>query len=211
MTDLRFTLVGDGPSDRVLLSHLRWLVAQHCPPQVVFQSQWADLRALRERPKGLSGRLAAALDLYPCDLLFVHRDAEREDPQIRHDEINQAIELLEGDFPAVVPVVPVRMTEAWLLFDESAIRRAAGNPNGTDPLSLSVRNVEDVPDPKAVLHAVLRTASGLSGRRRQRLNVRDAVHLVGEYIDDFSPLRGLSAFQRLEDDLATVLREAGWT
>ncbi|HUT94205.1 MAG TPA: hypothetical protein VMY37_32390 [Thermoguttaceae bacterium] len=118
---------------------------------------------------------------------------------------------LKADLPPAVPVVPVRMTEAWLLFDEKAIRRAAGNPNGTDPLQVPVRQAEDIPDPKAVLHEALRTASGLSGRRRQKFNVRDAVHRVGEYIDDFSPLRRLSAFQRLEEDLATVLREADWT
>ena len=31
-------------------------------------------------------------------------------------------------------IVPVRMTEAWLLLDESAIRRVAGRPHGDEPL-----------------------------------------------------------------------------
>jgi hypothetical protein len=35
-----------------------------------------------------------------------------------------------------IPVVPVRMTEAWLLADEFAIRSAPGNPNGTQSLDL---------------------------------------------------------------------------
>jgi len=210
MTDLRFTLVADGPSDRVLLRHLRWLIAEHLPPDLVFQHQWADLRPLRERPTGLQGKIEAALDLYPCDLLFVHRDAERAPPESRYEEIRQASQALQTPIPPIVPVVPVRMTEAWLLFDENAIRWAAGNPNGSDPLPLPMREIEDVPDPKALLHDALRTASGLSGRRRQKFNVRDGVHRVGEYIEDFSPLRRLSAFQRLEDDLATVLRQAGW-
>ena len=118
---------------------------------------------------------------------------------------------LRADLPPTVPVVPVRMTEAWLLFDENAIRWAASNPNGSDPLPIPMREVEDLPDPKDVLHEALRVASGLSGRRRQKFNVRDAVHRVGEYIDDFSPLRRLNAFQRLEEDLATALRQAGWT
>ena len=79
MIGLQFTLVTDGPSDQVLLRHLAWLVRQHLPPEVPVQPQWADLRPLRERPRGLREKIAAALDLFPCDLLFVHRDAERED------------------------------------------------------------------------------------------------------------------------------------
>jgi len=57
----------------------------------------------------------------------------------------------------VVPAVPVRMTEAWLLFDEAAIRRAAGCPNGSMPLELpSLKTSEDIPDPKTILHEALR-------------------------------------------------------
>jgi hypothetical protein len=43
------------------------------------------------------------------------------------------------DMP-VVCVVPVRMMEAWLLIDEMAIRRVAGNPNGRIPIELPVLN-----------------------------------------------------------------------
>ena len=32
------------------------------------------------RPRGLSERIRAAVELYPCDLLFIHRDAEGEPP-----------------------------------------------------------------------------------------------------------------------------------
>lgn len=53
---------------------------------------------------------------------------------------------------AIVAAVPVRMIEAWLLFDESAIRLAAGNPNGTTPLGLpGMPRAESVPDPKLLL------------------------------------------------------------
>ena len=210
MTDLRFTLVADGPSDQVLLRPLAWLLRQHVPADLSIQPQWGDLRPLRERPRGLRARIAAAIDLYPCDLLFVHRDAERQDPASRYDEISQAAEAVEVDLPPVVPVVPVRMTEAWLLFDELAVRRAAGNPNGSDPLSVPVRDPQELADPKDFLHDALRTASGLSGRRRHKFNVRDAVHRVAEYVQDFAPLRELSAFRRLEEDLAGALRQGGW-
>jgi hypothetical protein len=66
-------LVADGTSDRVLLPILTWSLKQHDVDTVM--AQWADLSRIH-RPPDLRGRLKAALDLYPCDVLFVHRDSE---------------------------------------------------------------------------------------------------------------------------------------
>ena len=99
-------------------------------------------------------------------------------------------------------VVPVRMHEAWLLFDESAIRKAAGNPNDSvvlQPPATSI--VEGIPDPKALLYDLLRTASERRGRRLKKFDPGKHARLVSEQIADFSPLRALSAFQRLEADV----------
>lgn len=210
MTDLHVTLVTDGAADRVLLRHLTWLLRQHVCRTISIQPQWADLRRLREKPRGLREKVCHALELYPCDVLFIHRDAEAPDASPRHVEIRQMAQELGSPMPPFVCVVPVRMTEAWLLFDEQAIRRAAGNPNGRDPLSLPVADAEHVPDPKSTLREALRLASGLAGRRRKKFRVGDAVHRVADYIDDFSPLRALSAFSRLEHDLVELIREKSW-
>lgn len=207
MIDLYVTLITDGPSDQVLLHHLTWLLRQHVRPGTSVQRQWADFRSLRQKPRGLREKIEAALDLYPCDLVFVHRDAEGEHPSRRREEIRRAVESLPSDVPPVVCVVPVRMTEAWLLFDEQAVRRAAGNPNGRNPIPVPAANAQDIPDPKTALRKALRSASGLTGRRRRKLNVRGAVYRVAEYIDDFSPLRRLTAFVELEQDLASTLQD----
>src|SRR5690606_18674132 len=94
-----------------------------------FDVVFADVRATP-----LVERLTSSVRLYPCDVLVVHRDAERDPVDLRLAEIERARSSarIEG---SLVPVVPVRMTEAWLLFDESAIRRAADNPNGTVDLA----------------------------------------------------------------------------
>jgi hypothetical protein len=209
MNDLRFTLTTDGSSDIVLLHHLRWLLRQVLEEGVAIQSQWADLRSLRQAPRGLSERIAVAVDLYPCDLLFVHRDAEGAKPTARHEEITDAVRCANVTIP-VVSVVPVRMTEAWLLFDELAVRKAAGNPNGDAPLGIPAKNVEDIGDPKALLRGILKTASGLTGRRLRSLRTAEAVHRVAEYVDDFSPLRGLTAFDALSKDIASTVHDQGW-
>jgi hypothetical protein len=58
----------------------------------------------------------------------------------------------------VVCVIPVKMTEAWLLIDEKAIREAAGNPKGRQPLNLpKPSKTEELSDPKETLKPIFRT------------------------------------------------------
>ena len=97
------------------------------------------------------------------------------------------------------------MTEAWLLADEAAIRRAAGNPNGTHDLHLpDIARLEDLPQPKKVLHQALAMASGLNVHRRSKLPVRERIHLIPNYIDDYSCLNVLSAFRTLQNDIRVL-------
>ncbi len=201
MQELRFTLVADGSSDRALVPVLRWLLRQHCEG-VPVQPAFSDLRRLLKPPRKLAERIERSIELYPCDLLFVHRDAETKPIDEREEEIRGSLEeSASGRTLPVICVVPVRMQEAWLLIDESALRTAAGNPAGRRPLEMpGVGTLEDLPDPKQVLHALLRQASELTGRRLRQFN-RDLggrASQVAERIDDFGPLRELAAFQRLE-------------
>lgn len=212
MLELRYSLVSDGSSDAALLPILSWLLRES-GVECAIQSSLADLRRLPEPPKGLDKRIRLALELYPCDLLFVHRDAERQPLQQRKNEIWDALHAMNDHFARPwVCVIPVRMTEAWLLFDEATIRHAAGNRFGRQPLDVpSLSHLEDLPDPKAILHELLRQASGLQGRRLKQFRVTQSALRVSALAADFSPLRQLSAFQTLEADLREVVKRAGWT
>ncbi len=205
--ELNYTLLSDGSSDRALLPILTWLLKEQ---RVMFgiNPVWADLRRLPKPPKTLAERIVRAVDLYPCDLLFIHRDAEREGREKRVGEIEAALLKAQKqvEVSSVICVVPVRMGEAWLLFNEKAIRRAAGNPNSQVPLDFPpLMRLEHLPDPKADLYNLIRLASGLRGRRLKKLNARERTVRVAEYIEDFSPLRALPAFKALERDLEEVV------
>jgi hypothetical protein len=211
MKELRFTLLSDGKSDQALIPLLTWLLITH-HVECAIQPAWADPQRLPRPPLSLSERIRVSLEIYPCDLLFVHRDAEREPREHRVAEIENAKRSITelGSTP-VLCVIPVRMQEAWLLFDEMAIRWAAGNRNGKMPLHLpQLRTLEQLPDPKDILHELLREASGLHGRRRQRVPTAFYAQRVAEFIEDFSPLRALPAFQALDDDIEQVVHDQGW-
>jgi hypothetical protein len=203
---LRYTLFAEGSSDRALLPVLNWLL-HDLDPDIDVLPNWADPKRMALPRADLEGRIRLSVEYYPCDLLFVHRDADREPLNVRKQQVLDAIEGATIARPAVC-VIPVRMLEAWLLFDERAIREAAGNPRGMQQLEMPPRRkLEDVPDPKAVLRRALLDASGLPTRRRNRLPIPHMIQRLAELVMDFSPLRDLHSFQALEADLRDALEQ----
>lgn len=104
----------------------------------------------------------------------------------------------------VVPVVPVRMTEAWLLVDGPAIARAADRPDAAVQLP-NVHRLEALSNPKKHLEDLLLLATGNpTGRRRKQFS-RSMVERrvsVAALTSDYSALEALPAFQRFQADLA---------
>jgi hypothetical protein len=210
MEELHYLLITDGGSDRVLKPIVEMTIRE-IQPSISVSGDHVDHRALSmRRARSLDERMRVTLELYGVpDVLFVHRDAEREPLEKRAQEIREAVRSVAA-LKRWVPVVPVRMQEAWLLADEGAIRAGAGNPNGRVVLEMpSEKEIEELPDPKGKLQELLREASGLSGRRRKKFSVHAAAQRVVSFMGTIEPLRVLPAFQRFEGELRTALEEAG--
>lgn len=199
MIEARALLLVDGSADAPLGRHVEALARRHEVRLVVAEPGFDRM----EQPPGrrVIDRLERILLVDDeFDVLIVHRDAERSAPDHRLDEIRAATTSCGIAWPAIA-VIPVRMTEAWLLLDESEIRQVAGRPTGRAPLDLPHPvKVEEHPDPKAALQQALAVASGLSGRRLREFK-RDFPayrRQLLERLDRSGPVRHLSAWQALE-------------
>jgi hypothetical protein len=210
MEHLNYTLITDGKSDKTLICIIKWLL-DNLYPSITNFGQHADFSLIRNKPDtgDVLAKVNAAKEFYPSDIIFYHRDAESTDNKVferRKEEIRKQIR--ESRLDNVICVVPITMMEAWLLIDENAIRRASGNTNADLKNHLpNVSRLEKIRDPKKELHELLRAASGLTGRRLKKFNEHKAVHLVSEYITDFSLLRNLKAFVDMETDLKLVVEK----
>lgn len=185
------TLVAEGSSDEALMPLIEFVLDEHCriPHVTTFA---ANL------PSGkLHERIVQALILHPCHLLFVHRDADRESVSQREGEIRDAVRTTNAS--ATICLIPVRMTEAWLLVDEMAIRRASGNTSGTAQLELPpVSRLEAQADPKSLLFAALEKASELGPHRLRRFDRYQARRQISGFMDDHSVLRSVPSFVHFE-------------
>lgn len=187
---LTFAVVADGKTDSLLIPIIEWAIHRLDPEVEILEPEF------RQR----SGSVAEFLIDYDSSamLIFVHRDAENRPHHARLAEFESVSRM------DVVPVIPVRMSEAWILFDESAIARAAGSPSAKISVP-RLSEIEGIAEPKNLLERLLFEAAGSPVGRRGKVFKRSLVERrvsVARHIGDFSPLESLSAFRRFQSALA---------
>lgn len=200
---VRFILICEGSSDKALVEHLQDLLI-HCGAIEAIGAavDRPSIKSSRNRSISAIGEKVRALLSIDSeyDLLFVHRDSDGADYNTRHAEVEKAMVEAEAA-PSWVPAIPVRETEAWLLLDETAIRRVAGNPNGRVPLNLPTpARVENVLHPKEVLREALSAASGRQGNRLRKFNRNFRQHrrVLLEQLPVGGDLERVPAWRRLK-------------
>lgn len=208
MLKIFFLLIGEGMSDNALVNHLQNLCILCGADEV--QGVALDLAALGDKVgHTVKEKIKKAIELEPnVNLLFVHRDADGRNPEPRHAEINDAVRALAVDTRHVA-IVPVQETEAWLLLDERAIRKAADNPRGRVPLAIpGPAEVENLAQPKEKLWELLREASELTGRKLDKFNatLKRRRRILIERLDPQGLVSQVPAWQRLRRDLQAVLQ-----
>ena len=187
---LTCTVIGDGGTDRVLVPIIRWAINRLDPEVDLVEPDF------RKRIGSLTEFFSAYRD--DAMLTFAHRDAEGESYEQRMQEFDAVAQ------KSIVPVIPVCMSEAWLLIDAKAIALASGRPDVLVTVP-PVATLESIRDPKSCLEQLLYEAAGSPTGRRRRVFRRDLVDTrvaVAGYISDYSPLENLSAFRNFQDALA---------
>ncbi|WP_086823276.1 hypothetical protein [Streptomyces sp. NRRL B-24572] len=199
----------EGSSDTGLRFHIEAIAADMGREILVTVP---ELDRLPKKPgRTVEDKLRAAQQLsdsgHAYDLVVIHRDSDSGPPDRRRTEIAEAVATVSPGV-AHVPVIPVRMLEAWLLLDQAAIREVAGNPNGKVPLNLpKPARVESVSDPKAVLKQAIATASEERGRGLQKLQARFSANRARllQMLDRAGPVKQLASWQSFTDDLRDAL------
>ena len=142
-----------------------------------------------------------------ANLFFLHRDSDERDHRPRRRQIHAAIDANSPSVPCVA-VVPVQETEAWLLLDETAIRRAAANPRGRVSLNLPLPSaVERLARPKEFLQGTLITASEHTGRHLDRFKAQFGTQrrTLLEQLPIGGPLEQVDSWIRLRADIRAAL------
>ncbi len=168
---------------------------------------------------GLSGTeriLRAARTAYGYHLLLLHADSdarsrddalsERIEPGMRRalNASNSGSNLCES----MVPVIPVRMTESWMLADPETLINVIGTRKTVRDLMLpdNPSGVERIADPKGKLRAVLKVLlDGRAHRRRRDVNVGNLYEPLARSIS-IDRLERVPAFRSFQMELTASLQ-----
>lgn len=197
---VQFALLCEGSSDAPLVSVLRAMLIDAGAESAVGEAVPLT-GTVKSKFQHLLRRSSTV------DLVFVHRDADDQDPVPRYLEIADGATAGGWSGPLVC-VVPIQTTEAWLLTSEKDIREVAGKRHGRAPLNLpEIGEIERVADPKGRLQEAYMAATETTGRRRrtagQAFGQRRAALL--ERLDHNGHVRNLRSFSRLRDDIGLAV------
>jgi len=205
MIYIRAGLYAEGASDyRFLLPVITRTLQEIAPAALPSLPEIADtigIDAPAPAPQSRADRIAAAVHEYwgDCTLFVVHGDANGDHVRALEERVQPGIErvLSQHADAAIVPCMPVRAVESWMLCDPGVF----GNLFGKTPTL--PENPESIAEPKPLLAKILGELSADSRR------LRDYQTFFGANVD-LAVLRTLASFrafeQRLQGALQTLCR-----
>ncbi|MEM6261448.1 MAG: DUF4276 family protein [Bacteroidota bacterium] len=147
-------------------------------------------------------------------VLFVHADADastnRDVLQYKIQPAFKAAKALGvNNCKCFVAVIPIYMTEAWMLADFELLREELGTSLLKSELGLQ-RSPESLTNPKeALINAIAITQHNKPKRRRNQLTISDLYRPVGQGTE-ISKLRELSSYRHFEEGLRQAFRDLNY-
>lgn len=224
MTALVLALYAEGHADEGFLP----VVIQRTAEQILAQRGRAVVDVLepislnhtidRQFTTRVERMLEAARRASGYHALIVHADADyptRDRALLERfipgqTRVHQARQAQESVCEHLVPIIPVQMTEAWMLADPDALREVIGVNLTTNAIGAPMHphQVESDPDPKQTLNAVIEKALAQRARRRRRIALRSIYEPLARQIS-LARLIGVPAYQQFVADLTQTLVALG--
>jgi hypothetical protein len=134
-------------------------------------------------------------------VLCVHTDADTNtDIDVFANKIKPAFDHIQQQSSLricqnLVAIVPIQMTEAWMLADTAVLKHEIGTAMSDNDLGIN-RSPEQITDPKACINEAIRRAFvGFPKRRRNQVVIGELYAPLGQKIN-LAVLSQLSSYQR---------------
>lgn len=155
----------------------------------------------------------SAFEKFSILLLFVHTDSDDiNDELIFASKIVPAQKTLsEQDSNSyckeMIAIVPIRMTEAWMIADTELLKSEIGIDKTDAELGIHL-NPEKLNNPKNIIEEIIRLSKeDLTKRRRNNgLNISDLYQIMGQKVE-LSELEKLPSYLKFKNSLIIKLKE----
>lgn len=154
-----------------------------------------------------------AFEKFGIVILFVHTDSDSADDElVFNSKINPAHkELLLQDenlyCKELVAIVPIQMTEAWMIADKALLKSQIGIDKTDSELGIHI-NPEQISDPKNQIEKIIQLSKeDLSKRKRGKgLQISELYQIIGQTVE-LTDLEKLSSYLKFKNALVTKLKD----
>lgn len=219
MNTLVISLLPEGKTDTRFLSNIIIRTAfEILIEKAASQIDVSDIIMIN--PSKSKGRdiqiLQAAKDSFGYHILIVHSDADdNTDTEAFENRINPGFELVDNEIGKIcrnlIAIVPITMTEAWMIADKNALKEEIGTNKDDHELNLNfpLKNIESIGNPKDKIIEVIRIACTDNPSRINRINLSDLYLPLGQNVD-LAILNNLAAYKKFRQDLSIALRKINY-
>jgi hypothetical protein len=147
-------------------------------------------------------------------VLCIHTDADASnDHEAFQHKITPAFTAIQTVQPAgctiLVAIVPVRMSEAWILADKALLKEEIGTNSNDRDLGLD-RHPEAYADPKAAIEEAIRRAfEHRSRRQRQQVTIGELYLPLGQKLE-LDRLATLPSYQKFREGVRQAFRNLNY-
>lgn len=213
MAVLLLALYAEGPSDREFLPPIIQRTSEtilaRCALGVV---EVLDVIVIPKKRGNLDQCiLQASTDAKDYHALCIHSDADRLSyTGARMQRFEPGQRLVQQSPGSVchhlIPIIPVHMTEAWMLADIHALQSVLGTRLDAHALHLPMRiaAIENISGPKDTLHEIVRTINTTRSQRRQVVNLPSKYEPLARQIN-LNKLFELPSYREFVTELAQAL------
>jgi len=153
---------------------------------------------------------------YGMSVLCIHADSDAKTLiDITNNMFNPLFEALrefdnENYCKSIVPVIPIQMTEAWMLADKELLKEKIGAKNKQN-IDLGIeKSPESYADPKETIKEAIRIAQAEKvKRKRNELTINDLYEELGQSIS-LKDLREIPSFCVFEGSVKLAFKELGY-
>lgn len=157
--------------------------------------------------------VSAAKKAFWAHVLCVHTDADHQSDDVAFkNKINPSLlEISKSDESQicrnVVAVVPIQMTEAWMLADRDLFCREINTTKNHSELGLPIRfkQIESIDNPKRTIEEAIRISQLEVPRRRQKISIGDIYSPISQKID-LNILSNLASYQKFRSQARSALK-----
>lgn len=152
-------------------------------------------------------------DKFGIILLFVHTDSDNlNDELVFNSKIIPANEMLliqDGNLycKEMVAIVPVQMTESWMIADKQLLKNEIGVDKTDAELGIHL-NPELINDPKSQIESIIRLSKEDQTKRKRSkgLNISELYQIIGQKIE-LNELQKVPSYLKFKNSLIHKLKE----